>query len=436
MAVAKQNCIADFTASLRDLGVTPAMRLAVAVSGGVDSIALAHLAWHAHPRDQLIFLTVDHRLRASSTREAEQVAALLRSWGAKCEILTWQDAKGGSGVQQRARTARYDLLRAAARAADCNAVLLGHHADDQAETFWMCLADGSGLSGLGGMTARRDDGGLVWLRPLLNATRSDIAAYAAAQALPVIEDPSNTNAAFTRVRLRGFVEQLEREGLDAQRLGRTMAKLRAADDALQSVTQQFIKTHIKQHIGGALCMTQAGFAALAPDLRRRVMQACLMAMTLRDYPPAYDALVGVAENMAQVGAAAVSLAGCLVMQYRGDIWILREVAATEICTLDTTGDDCAMWDHRFTVSGMRVIGHTDVQLRALGEAGIAILGQEKNKILWPEGFQNAPAALRRTVAALWQGEKLLAVPQLSWKAAGFDAPMPDIRAHISLGDIV
>ncbi len=436
MAVARLLTVDTLTASLREMGITPDMRLAVAVSGGVDSIALAHLAWHGHAQDNLVFLTVDHRLRDSSTREAEQVAQTLRAWGAVCDILTWDGAQHGAGVQERARHARYGLLADAAKRHGCAGVLLGHHADDQAETFWMRLADGSGLSGLGGMQSRRDHGGMTWLRPLLGVTRADIVAYARDHALPVIDDPSNKNENFTRVRLRGFAGQLADEGLDAPRLSRTMAKLRAADDALAALTAQFLHRHVTVHGGGALHFAHADFAALPDDLRRRVLQAALLAMTPRDYPPAYDAVLQLAQQFAHDAAPAASLNGCLLALSRGDVWVMREPAAAAHLPLEAGIGDALVWDHRFAVRGAAPLAGRGITLAALGEAGIAALGQEKERLLWTEDFKNAPAAIKRGAAALWQGQKLLAVPQLSWRAGGFDLPLPDIRTHISFGDIV
>lgn len=425
-----------FAARLRALGVTPDARLAVAVSGGVDSITLAHLAWAAHPHDHLVFLTVDHRLRASATQEAAAVADTLRGWGAQCEVLTWHDAQAGTGVQERARTARYALLRASALARGCGGVLLGHHEDDQAETFWMRLADGSGLTGLGGMAGRREDDALAWLRPLLDVSRADIAAYAHHHALPVIEDPGNVNPAFTRVRLRALAHTLAQEGLDGARVAQAMAKLRAADDALRQVTQDFIRCTVRCHAGGALVLPVAAFAAQAPDVRRRVLQACLQVMTPRDYPPAYDAVMQLGARMAGEGASASSLAGCLVLQHRGDIWVLREPAAAAAVDLDGGVADALVWDHRFHIRGLQALGGQGLRLAALGEAGIAHLGMAKEKLLWPDAFTAVPAGVRRGVVALWQGENVLAVPQLSWQTAGFTGALPAVQAQISLGDIV
>lgn len=426
MAVAKKLCIETFAASLRALGITPDTRLAVAVSGGVDSITLAQLVWQCHPHDKIVFFTVDHRLRENSMHEAAQVCALIHGWGASCHVLTWDEATGGSGVQERARDARYRLLRVAALEQRCDHVLLGHHADDQAETFWMRLADGSGLSGLAGMQALRVHDGIAWLRPLLGVTRAQIAAYAQEHALPVIDDPSNANDRFLRARLRGFTDQLAAEGLDAARLSRTMAKLRAADDALVALTAQFMRAHVRHHAGGALYMPHAAFADLPTDLARRVLQATLQAMTPRSYPPAYDAVVDLAARLVDRGAATSNLGGCMVTVSRGMIWLIREPSTAATLALEAGIADAVVWDHRFDVRGLAVLAGQGLVLAALGEAGVTALGGQNERLLWTKDFKDAPASIKRGVAALWQGQKLLAVPQFSWRADRFTLPLPDI----------
>src|SRR5579863_9177854 len=127
--------------------------IAVAVSGGADSMALALLAdaWAKARRGRAVALTVDHRLRAESTAEARQVARWLRRHGIAHEILTWTAPRPRSGVQAAARAARYALLEDWCLRAHCLHLLTAHHRRDQVETFWLRLTRGSGLDGLAAM---------------------------------------------------------------------------------------------------------------------------------------------------------------------------------------------------------------------------------------------------------------------------------------------
>ncbi len=139
-----------------DLVSAPAIVLAV--SGGPDSTALLLLAarWRKARRrgPKLLAVTVDHGLRAGSAAEAKQVARLARSLGVPHRILRWTGAKPTSGLQEKARLARYRLLSEAAAKIGASHILTAHTLDDQAETVLMRLLRGSGPTGLSGMARR------------------------------------------------------------------------------------------------------------------------------------------------------------------------------------------------------------------------------------------------------------------------------------------
>jgi tRNA(Ile)-lysidine synthase len=148
-------------------------------------------------------LTVDHQLRPESRQEAENVAAWCAQNGIIHHILTWNEPKPTTGVQDKARKARRIFLCRYCRDHSIPVLLLGHQADDQAETFIMRLQRGSSLQGL---TAMRetiiDDSGVTIIRPLLSVRREALREYARQNNLPFIDDPSNANTAFERPRIR------------------------------------------------------------------------------------------------------------------------------------------------------------------------------------------------------------------------------------------
>ena len=129
--------------------------LAIAVSGGRDSLALALLAhdWAGALDGRIVGLIVDHGLRRESADEAAKTRDLLVRHGIAAEVLRWRGAKPASGLQEAAREARYRLLLAACRRRGILHLLVAHHADDQAETVVMRAARGSGPDGLAGMAS-------------------------------------------------------------------------------------------------------------------------------------------------------------------------------------------------------------------------------------------------------------------------------------------
>ncbi|MGJ9483977.1 tRNA lysidine(34) synthetase TilS [Actinotignum sp. GS-2025f] len=179
---------------LESCGYRPGTRLTVAVSGGSDSLALARIALFVARRDGYLLraVTVNHGIRPEAGREAAQVAARLRSWGYDDAAAVSVDLGGGSSPEGQARAARYAALAEAAGAD--SPVLLGHTADDQAETVLLGLGRGSGARSLAGMPEAGPLPGnpeLTALRPLLGLRRAALRAALQDEGLAWVEDPSN-----------------------------------------------------------------------------------------------------------------------------------------------------------------------------------------------------------------------------------------------------
>ena len=173
--------------------------LAVGVSGGGDSLALMHLLadWaKARKLKAPVVLTVDHGLRKTSAKDARQVAAWAKAAGLPVHVLTWRGAKPKSGIEAAAREARYRLMGDWLRSTSISSLYVGHTLDDQAETFLLRLARGSGLDGLCAMRrlAPWPVAGFCELsvaRPLLGVTRAELRAYLKARGQAWLDDPMN-----------------------------------------------------------------------------------------------------------------------------------------------------------------------------------------------------------------------------------------------------
>jgi tRNA(Ile)-lysidine synthase len=205
----------------------------VAVSGGPDSLALLLMAAEARP-SMVEAVTVDHALRPESRAEAELVGGICERLGVPHAILTavWEE-KPETAIQERARAMRYRLIGDWARARGLAAVLTAHHLDDQAETFLMRLARGAGVRGLAGMrrVARMPDGGLAIVRPLLGWRHSELEAVCAGAGVEPVQDPSNDDPQFERVRVRQALAGSEL--VAAPQVAASATHLAEADAALQ-----------------------------------------------------------------------------------------------------------------------------------------------------------------------------------------------------------
>jgi tRNA(Ile)-lysidine synthase len=249
----------------------------IAVSGGPDSTALAVLAarWRkargAGP--MLGLLTVDHGLRPGSGREAEAVGALAEAIGLAHDILAWRGAKPATGLQEAARSVRYQLLIAEAKAQGVGALALGHTLDDQAETVLFRLSRSSGLTGLAAMRPATRREGVALLRPLLAVPKARLIATLRAAGVPFVEDPSNGDTRYARARLRVLAPLLADEGLTPARLALFARRMARADEALERATDQAgARIGLAPwQAGGPVRLDLAGFQNLPTEIGLRLL---------------------------------------------------------------------------------------------------------------------------------------------------------------------
>jgi tRNA(Ile)-lysidine synthase len=250
--VARDAAISDAEAGtlFEDLAAEPA--LVLAVSGGPDSTALLHLMarWRAtlRPAPHLVAVTVDHGLRPEAKREAATVKRLSEKLGVAHVTMRWTGEKPSTGIQEAARTARYRLLRTAARRARASCVVTAHTLDDQAETVLFRIARGSGLAGICGMARRipidnltggsDESGDVVLVRPLLDVAKARLIVTLRQAGIAYAADPSNADPRFMRTRLRQLMPALEKEGLTAPCLARLARRVRRSETAHEAVVDR------------------------------------------------------------------------------------------------------------------------------------------------------------------------------------------------------
>ena len=248
------------------LDAAPPGPIGVAVSGGGDSVALLLVAldWAAAAGRRVEAVTIDHGLRADSADEAAAVARLCAARDVDHAVLPWRDWTGRGNLQDAAREARRALIGAWARERGIGGVALGHTLDDQAETFLMRLARGSGVDGLAGMAPVAWAGGLAWLRPLLGTRRAELRDWLTAQGVGWAEDPSNADPAFDRVRARVALPLLAGLGLGPERLAATALNMARARAALEAATQDLAARAVVEGAAGDLVLDPKPFSE-APE---------------------------------------------------------------------------------------------------------------------------------------------------------------------------
>ncbi len=303
----------EFDAAMARLGPwEDRPRLAVAVSGGPDSLCLTLLAheWAAAREGEVIGLTVDHGLRPESAAEASRVGEWLGARGIRHQILNWRGDKPGTGIQEAARHARYQLLNRWVGEHGCLHLLLAHTRDDQAETFVMRLGRGSGLRGLAAMPAVSYGADARLLRPLLGIRKSRLTATLRDRGQQWIDDPSNDDIRFERVRTRGFLARLENSGFPAHRLS----------DAATAAGG--IRARLDRHCAHALAHTVAmrgrehalidreRYARLPEEIQRQVIGRLLAAVGGAPYEPRGGKLRRLSADLQRPDWRGATLGGC------------------------------------------------------------------------------------------------------------------------------
>ncbi len=214
--------------------------IAVAVSGGADSMALCFML-SEYFSGEIHALTVDHGLRESAAGEALHVAGQLSHLSnVNHHILKWEhgEDKPKARIQERARFARYDLMSTYMKERGIIHLFLGHHMDDQAETFLFRLAKGSGVDGLSCMLpVQKSENGIFLCRLMLGTGKSDLIKYCNENAVDFIDDPSNVSDDYARARLRKSMDILAGEGLSAKRLSVCASRHARARKALEMVAK-------------------------------------------------------------------------------------------------------------------------------------------------------------------------------------------------------
>jgi tRNA(Ile)-lysidine synthase len=314
--------------TLDDLRARYGDRFVIGLSGGGDSLALARLCadWNKGGKCQFLALCFDHGFRAASAAEAQQAAAWAEGFGLQATVVTNHLPAPKTGLQEFARNLRLLAFAKAAHEVGGATILLGHTRDDQAETIAFRLARQTGLDGLAGISPVQQ-GLATWqgqafpiARPLLNVSRADLRGYLSQAGQTWIEDPSNQNTDFARVKVRqrlavlGQTERLSNIG----RLARILRDMSEAQtDALEDSASN----------GDYL--TASAFLAAGHGVRARLLRRKLMAIGAPKRPIAPDKIDALLRHMALDNFRGATLAGAKITRKRHQFQFTKAPARTK-----------------------------------------------------------------------------------------------------------
>ena len=385
----------------------PPERIGVAVSGGGDSVALLCLiADFAKSQPMEVHaISIDHGLREAAAEEVRTVTELCGRIGVPHHVEYWQSWQGKGNLMAEAREARYGLLSDWAQANGISMIALGHTANDQAETLMMRLARGSGVDGLSAMSPRRVSDNITWLRPLLRIHRRELRYFLQERGEIWVEDPTNENRDFERIRMRDALRLLEPLGLSTDTLVDVAHNMSKAREALD--WQTFIAAQDIARVSfGAVAFDLRRYRTLPDEIARRMLMRAVMWISGSGYAPRRATVQNAMEAVRE--GRTFTMDGCQILHDKDLVWVTRELNALK----DNSSEVGETWDNRWFVDGPE--DDPDIQVRALGDEGIAQLDDWRS--------HKIPRVVLAGTPGVWEGTSLIAAP-LAFRSEGWTAEL-------------
>ena len=388
-------------AALTKLSKNKPAHFALAVSGGADSLSLLVLAAEAKKKNKywnFTILTVNHGLRRAAVKETRYVSKLAKASDLVCKILTHKGAIPANDIQSAARDIRYGLMFDWCHKNKVDYLVTAHHLEDQAETFLLRLARGSGLDGLSGMQNVRNSNRVALLRPFLDIPRERLHKTIAKAGLEAISDPSNYNQRFARVRIRNKMDLFAQEGMTATRLAETAGRLLQARQALEQVTENFMQAAVRLDEYGIAHLTYASFHDQPEDILRRTINRLLT--PYGGYPPRAESVQRILNDVflksrpPKDGGKTVN--GFIIRFRRDGLLIFREFSGLPEPVIIKPGE-FFVWDNGTSV---RVAKKTMIKgtliIKPLAVAGLKAIRHLGNDVP-----KNLPIAAIHALPSVW-----------------------------------
>lgn len=325
--------------------------IAVAVSGGPDSLALTLLLhqWAHQHKKQLIALTVDHALRPESTQEALQVQSWMQRHNIPHKILTWQGHKPTSRIQETARQMRYFLLHEACREQRITTLFLAHQAYDQVETFLMRLSRGSGLRGLCSMRTVTPLDTLTLVRPLLSIPPERLKATLESFSQPYLQDPSNDNEAFERIRWRHAWQGITSQGLSLQAILKTIDRLQDSQGLVETYLADLTSRTMMLSPYGYITLDWQQIQTLPLEVVHILISEILQLFSIKGWGPNQSSLKRLCHGLLRTNRRIFTLGGTVIQKKGTNLFFFRETRALPHPLTLSEGPHKIWWDFRFFI---------------------------------------------------------------------------------------
>ena len=248
-------------------------RVALAVSGGIDSMCMALMFKEISQRNNFTIkaFVVNHNIRKGSREEADQVCALLQKEGIPAEVLHYEGEKFSSNIQEKARNIRYELLINACKKAGIPYLCTAHNSNDNAETILQRIIRGTGVKGVAGIFEQMRVNDTTIFRPMLNVSRKEIEEYMSKQNIPVVQDPSNNDPRYLRTHCRQMISSFYDSDTLVKRLNLLASNMSRVEEHLTQETSKQVQNTYTADIFGYGKLDLKKFTSLDKEIALRVL---------------------------------------------------------------------------------------------------------------------------------------------------------------------
>jgi tRNA(Ile)-lysidine synthase len=302
--------------------------LAVAVSGGPDSLALAFLAkcYSLKKKIKVKYYIVNHKLRKESSLESDTVKKVLKKININCKILNWNGKKPSKNIQAVARDKRYYLLEKECKRNNVKNLLLGHHSDDLFENFFIRIARGSGLNGLISLNkdTENKDQNLNFLRPLLDFEKKDLIYISKKVFNFFVIDPSNINEDYKRIRIRKLLKSMEQEGLDKKKLKLTINNLKDSNNSITFYVERNLKENTIFLVTKNMYILNQNFFDQSHEVTFRSLSKIIQKVGKKYYPVRGKSIEALIKGVYENSFTKITLGSCFIDRVNKTILISKE----------------------------------------------------------------------------------------------------------------
>ncbi|MDF3047647.1 MAG: tRNA(Ile)-lysidine synthase [Candidatus Midichloriaceae bacterium] len=393
-------------------------KVAIAVSGGADSMCLTHLlaGWCKKNNVELHALIVDHKLRTESSDESASVKSFLISEGINTYILEWKDAKPKSDIQNQARIARYNLLTQHCKQYGIKHLFVAHTLNDQAETVLMRIIRGSGVDGISGMAPKSTYGYITLLRPLLKIDRKQIEEHLLNVGWSWVNDPSNLNHKYDRIKVRFILNSYAKEfnnQLIYNRLSLLAQNARATKNYLTKRVDIAWKKYVRIKELNYLEIDNS-VHNLPQEIKKRLFVRAFKYLNPKATSPRLASLTNTIKELKTSANLTKTLMDCLLQKNIKNTTICLELGKNPLA-LDLKINEVNLWHNlKITVYKQGLVA------KPLGKSGWEYL-----KGLGLTKPAKTPIAAIHSLLSIFDGDTLVSAPQINFSS-------PNISVDISM----